>query len=60
MLLGAAGLDLGLWFLHGAGDTPIEPLAILAVLVINTALSVLQEYRSERAPVGAEQARTGI
>jgi Ca2+-transporting ATPase len=49
LLLGAAGLDLGLWFLNGAGDTPVEPLAILAVLAINTALSVLQEYRSERA-----------
>ncbi len=49
LLLGAAGLDLGLWLLDGAGDVPIEPLAILAVLVINTALSVLQEYRSERA-----------
>lgn len=49
LLLAAAGLDLGLWFVHGAGDTPIEPLAILAVLAINTALSVLQEYRSERA-----------
>lgn len=49
LLLGAAGLDLGLWFLNGVGGTPVEPLAILAVLAINTALSVLQEYRSERA-----------
>jgi Ca2+-transporting ATPase len=49
LLLGAVVLDLGLWLSHGSAGFPVEPLAILTVLTINVALSVLQEYRSERA-----------
>jgi Ca2+-transporting ATPase len=49
LLLGAAVLDLGLWMSQGSGGSPFEPLAIFAVLAINTVLGVLQEYRSERA-----------
>jgi P-type Ca2+ transporter type 2C len=49
LLLSAAVLDLGLWVSHGSEGFPLEPLAILTVLAINVTLSVLQEYRSERA-----------
>ncbi len=49
LLLAAALLDGGLWLLHGASGVAIEPLAIVAVLIFNTVLGVLQEYRSEQA-----------
>ncbi len=49
LLLAAALLDVGLWFFQGRHGLAIEPLAIVAVLVFNTVLGVLQEYRSERA-----------
>ena len=49
MLLLAATLDLVLWLFEGRGGTPVEPIAIFGVLAINVVLSVLQEYRSERA-----------
>ncbi len=49
LLLAAVALDFGLWLSHGASGIPIEPLAILAVLVLNAVLGVLQEHRSEQA-----------
>ncbi|APR85730.1 Cation-transporting ATPase [Minicystis rosea] len=41
--------DLGAWLYGGGRGWPIEALAIAAVLVLNAALGVIQEYRSENA-----------
>ena len=49
LLLLALALDLAAWVHEGAQGPPIEALAILAVLLLNAGLGVLQEYRSERA-----------
>ncbi len=49
LLLAALVLDFVLWVLAGREGFPLEPIAILSVLVINALLGVLQEYRSERA-----------
>ncbi|HEX6275452.1 MAG TPA: cation-translocating P-type ATPase [Polyangiaceae bacterium] len=49
LLLLALAFDLLAWVHEGAGHVPVEALAILAVLVLNAVLGVLQEYRSERA-----------
>ncbi|HET9958198.1 MAG TPA: cation-translocating P-type ATPase [Polyangiaceae bacterium] len=49
LLLSAVGLDFVLWIVHGAVGVPVEPIAILAVLLLNAGLGVLQEYRSEQA-----------
>jgi Ca2+-transporting ATPase len=49
LLLLALVFDLAAWLYEGAKGTPVEALAILAVLVLNAGLGVAQEYRSERA-----------
>lgn len=49
LLLLALGLDLVAWVYEGAHGVPVEALAILAILLLNAGLGVLQEYRSERA-----------
>lgn len=49
LLLLALGLDLLAWGYEGADRVPIEALVILGILVLNSVLGVLQEYRSERA-----------
>ncbi|MFZ5896962.1 MAG: cation-translocating P-type ATPase [Myxococcota bacterium] len=49
LLLLALALDLAAWLQEGAHGVPIEALAILAVLLLNAGLGVLQEYRSESA-----------
>jgi Ca2+-transporting ATPase len=49
LLLFALGLDLSGWLYEGAHGSPVEALAILAVLMLNAGLGVLQEYRSEHA-----------
>lgn len=49
LLLGALALDLIGWVYAGGEGAPVEALAILAVLVLNAGLGVLQEYRSESA-----------
>jgi Ca2+-transporting ATPase len=49
LLLLALGFDLAAWIHDGAHGFPVEALAILAVLLLNAGLGVLQEYRSERA-----------
>jgi Ca2+-transporting ATPase len=49
LLLLALGFDVAAWAYEGAHGVPVEALAILAVLLLNAGLGVLQEYRSERA-----------
>jgi P-type Ca2+ transporter type 2C len=49
LLLAALAVDLAAWLLEGAVGIPLEALAILAVIFLNAALGVLQEYRSEQA-----------
>jgi len=49
LLLFALTFDLAAWLYEGAHGVPVEALAILAVLLLNAGLGVLQEYRSERA-----------
>jgi Ca2+-transporting ATPase len=49
LLLFALALDAAGWVYEGAHGLPVEALAILAVLLLNAALGVLQEYRSENA-----------
>jgi Ca2+-transporting ATPase len=49
LLLLALAFDLGAWLYEGAHAIPVEALAILAVLMLNAGLGVLQEYRSEHA-----------
>jgi Ca2+-transporting ATPase len=49
LLLAALAVDLAAWLLEGAVGVPLEALAILAVIFLNAALGVLQEYRSEQA-----------
>ncbi len=49
LLLLALALDLAAWVHEGANGAPVEALAILAVLLLNAGLGVLQEYRSESA-----------
>ncbi len=49
LLLLALGFDLVAWVHDGAKGTPVEALAILAVVLLNAVLGLLQEYRSERA-----------
>ena len=48
LLLFALGLDLVLWAVQGHGS-PIEALAIAAVLALNAGLGAMQEHRSEQA-----------
>jgi len=49
LLLVALGLDVAVWIHDGRHGTPVEALAILAVLALNAGLGVIQEYRSESA-----------
>lgn len=49
ILLFAHVFDLGAWLYEGGRGWPIEAMAIAAVLVLNAALGVIQEYRSENA-----------
>jgi P-type Ca2+ transporter type 2C len=45
----ALAVDLAAWAIAGAEGVPFEALAILAIVLLNAGLGVLQEYRSERA-----------
>ncbi len=49
ILLFALAFDMILWVIEGAAGWPIESLAILVILVINTGMGVWQEYRAENA-----------
>jgi P-type Ca2+ transporter type 2C len=49
LLLFALGVDLLAWGLGGFHGVPAEALAILAIVLLNAVLGVLQEFRSERA-----------
>jgi Ca2+-transporting ATPase len=49
VLLAALAVDLGIWIADGAAGIPIEPIAIAAILILNAALGVWQEYRAEDA-----------
>ncbi len=49
MLLFALAVDLGIWVHAGAAGIPVEPIAIAAILILNTVLGVWQEYRAEDA-----------
>jgi Ca2+-transporting ATPase len=49
LLLLALGFDVAAWIHDGAEGIPFEALVILAILLLNAGLGVLQEYRSERA-----------
>jgi Ca2+-transporting ATPase len=49
VLLFALAVDLGIWIHAGASGLPIEPIAIAAILILNTVLGVWQEYRAEDA-----------
>ncbi|HYQ27366.1 MAG TPA: HAD-IC family P-type ATPase, partial [Polyangiaceae bacterium] len=49
LLLFALVVDLVTWLHAGATRVPVEALAVAAILLLNTSLGLLQEYRSERA-----------
>jgi Ca2+-transporting ATPase len=49
LLLLALTVDLTTWAMDGAQHVPVEAFAVLAVLLLNAGLGLLQEYRSERA-----------
>ncbi len=49
MLLFALAIDLGLWAWNGGHGTPIESIAIAAILLLNAGLGVIQEARAEEA-----------
>jgi Ca2+-transporting ATPase len=49
VLLFALAVDLGIWLADGAQAVPVESLAIAAILLLNAALGVWQEYRAEDA-----------
>jgi P-type Ca2+ transporter type 2C len=49
LLLAALAIDLAAWLMAGAIGVPLEALAILAIILLNAGLGVLQEYRSEQA-----------
>ncbi len=55
LLLVALLVDIGAWAVAGASGTPLEALAILCIILLNAALGVAQEYRSERALLELER-----
>ena len=48
LLLFAVVVDLITWARAGGNQIPIEALAVMAILLLNAGLGLLQEYRSER------------
>jgi Ca2+-transporting ATPase len=49
ILAAALAFDLGFWLYEGAAGLPIEAIAIALILVLNAALGLAQEWRSEAA-----------
>lgn len=55
LLLFALAVDLVAWALADAVGAPLEAIAIAFVILLNAALGVAQEYRSERALLELER-----
>ncbi|HVY28919.1 MAG TPA: cation-translocating P-type ATPase [Polyangiaceae bacterium] len=55
LLLFALVVDMVAWAIAGAVGAPLEAIAILCVILLNAALGVAQEYRSERALLELER-----
>ncbi len=49
LLMAALSLDLGFWIYKGATGVPLEAIAIAMILLLNTGLGTLQEFRAESA-----------
>jgi Ca2+-transporting ATPase len=49
ILLCALAFDLAVWMYEGSGGWPVEAIAIGLILVVNAALGLYQEQRSEAA-----------
>jgi Ca2+-transporting ATPase len=49
LLLVAAALSLVVWYLEAGGGWPYEALTVMAVVIVNATLAVIQEGRAERA-----------
>ncbi len=49
ILLFALGFDILIWIIEGVEGWPIESIAILVILILNTGMGVWQEYRAEDA-----------
>ena len=55
LLLAAAAISLAVWWFEGGSRAPYEALAILAIVVANAALGLMQEERAERALASLKQ-----
>ncbi len=51
VLVAAVVIDLGLWWQHGAEGSPVEAIAIAAILLLNAGFGVFQERKAEAALV---------
>jgi len=49
LLLAAAGISAVVWFVEHGSGLPYESIAILAIVVLNTVLSLVQEGKAEQA-----------
>lgn len=49
ILLGALAVDISLWFAEGRHGTPLEAIAIAAILILNAGLGAWQESKAEAA-----------
>ena len=47
ILLFALAIDVGIWFYEGADSVPVESLAIAIILIINAAIGLWQNIKSE-------------
>jgi Ca2+-transporting ATPase len=49
LLLGALGLDLGVWLAEGRPGVPVDAIVIGAIVALNAALETVHGWRAERA-----------
>ena len=49
LLLGALGLDLGVWLAEGRPGVPVDAIVIGAIVLLNSGLETLHGWRAERA-----------